>query len=65
MNKFYMVYQDGREGRKPRYKHETISRAIDEAVRLASVCPARFLVVEVMGAVAAGENGQISITQAE
>jgi hypothetical protein len=49
MKNYWMVFQDGRHGKKPRQKHETKALACIEALRLANLRPGlKFVVMEVI-----------------
>lgn len=64
VSKCYMVYKDGRHGRKPRYKHSDAAKALLEAERLTRECGDKFLVVEVIGAVMFSEAKGLQIVSA-
>ena len=65
VKKCWMVYRDGKEGRKPRYKHESLAEAMAEADRLSRAVPGKYLVVEVIGGVMFCEEHGFRMAQAE
>ena len=49
--KYYMVFVDGHRGRKPKVKYNNLTRAVEEANRLALLEKRPTLILEIIGQV--------------
>jgi len=65
VKKSYMVCPDGKPIFTPRYRHDDVGKAMEEAVVIARRGKERVLVVEVIGCVEPLEGGGIIARQAE
>ena len=64
VHKCYMVFRDGKHGKKPKYKHADIAKAFEEAERLTRETGDKFIIVEVIGAVMFTESKGLQIVEA-